>query len=177
MDGESNHGAGATNHDYDKEANQSLQKNVIYLVYVSRAYFPFYPTKTGEKFVIYSYIDEEEKFIQKIGQYLSIADFHIHQIRKYDKILKKDQLKEFTRAIGLAANGVGIGSFIYLRRIFENLLEEAHQEAKKDNSWDENKYKNSRVPEKIKLLKDFYVKNVEKHFQTNCLSTLCIHQP
>ena len=40
-------------------------------------------------------------------------------IKQYDKELRKPDLKEFTRAIGLAANGVGIGSFVYLRRIFE----------------------------------------------------------
>jgi len=31
-----------------KEANQSLQTNVIYLVYVSRVYFPLCTTKSDE---------------------------------------------------------------------------------------------------------------------------------
>mgnify|MGYP007049944990 CR=1 FL=1 len=59
----------------------------------------------------------KEKTIMKIGQYPSIADIHIGQVKQYNKILSKEHEKEFTRAIGLAANGVGIGSFVYLRRI------------------------------------------------------------
>ena len=43
-------------------------------------------------------------------------------------------MREFTKAIGLAANGVGIGSFVYLRRIFENLVFQAFDEAKKEPS-------------------------------------------
>ena len=34
-----------TQYDYGKEANQGLQKDVIYLVYVSRAYLPPCPAE------------------------------------------------------------------------------------------------------------------------------------
>ena len=99
----------------------------------------------------------------KIGQYPSIADFHISQIKKYDKVLTTEKLKEFTRAIGLAANGVGIGSFVYLRRIFEDLIEEAHSKASELSLWNEADYKQKRIVEKIELLKpflpDFLVEN------------------
>ncbi len=65
------------------------------------------------------------KYISKVGQYPSVADFHIGKVHKYDKVLPKDKMRELTKAIGLAANGVGIGSFVYLRRIFQHLLFEA----------------------------------------------------
>ena len=110
--------------------------------------------RTGEEFYTFSYFDSATKTLQKIGQYLSIADFHISQIKQYDTVLPKEQLKEFTRAIGLAANGVGIGSFVYLRRIFETLLEEAHQKGMSDSGWNEEKYAASRMAEKIELLKN-----------------------
>ena len=68
-----------------------------------------------------------------------------------------------TRGIGLAAHGVGIGSFVYIRRVFENLIEEAHQLTKKDGGLDEDAYKKARMDEKIELLKnhlpDFLVEN------------------
>ena len=50
-----------------------------------------------------------------------------NDIKKYRKILGKEKYGEFGRAVGLYTHGIGIGSYVYLRRIFENLIEEAHQ--------------------------------------------------
>lgn len=106
-------------------------------------------------------------FLHKIGQIPSIADLHISQIKNYNKVLPKDRLKEFTKAIGLAANGVGIGSFVYLRRIFEYLIEESHEKAKKIEGWNELSYQRSRMNEKIEILKielpEFLVENKEMY--------------
>jgi hypothetical protein len=104
-------------------------------------------------FTFYIHYNTDKHLFMKVGQYPSIADFHISQIKKYDKILSTDKLKEFTRAIGLAANGVGIGSFVYLRRIFEDLIEEAHSTAKHKEGWDEEVYRQKRIVERIELLK------------------------
>ena len=105
----------------------------------------------------------KRQIIIKIGQYPSIADFHISEIKQYKKLLSTDKLKEFTRAIGLAANGVGIGSFVYLRRIFESLIEDAYTMCKNDGTVDEENYKKSRMDQKIGLLSthlpDFLVEN------------------
>lgn len=101
------------------------------------------------------FYDAEKRFLQKIGQYPSIADFHIYEIKQYDKLLSKDVLKEFTKAIGLAANGVGIGSFVYLRRIFENLILESFEEARQEKKVEEEAFNKSRMDEKIELLKDY----------------------
>lgn len=106
-----------------------------------------------------------EKSIVKVGQYPSVADFHIGEIKQYDKVISKEKLKEFTRAIGLAANGVGIGSFVYLRRIFESLIEEAYNKALSDKKITEAEFQKSRMDEKIDLLHnylpDFLVQNKE----------------
>ena len=102
--------------------------------------------------------DEEgndEHFFQKIGQVPSIADLHISKIKEYDKVLPREKIKEVTRAIGLAANGVGIGSFVYLRRVFEDLVEEAHQVATNDKGLNEEEYTRGRMAEKIDLLKNY----------------------
>lgn len=97
----------------------------------------------------------EEHFFQKVGQLPSIADLHISKIKEYDKVLPREKIKEVTRAIGLAANGVGIGSFVYLRRVFEDLVEEAHQIATKDGAINEDDYNKGRMVEKIELLKNY----------------------
>jgi len=101
------------------------------------------------------FYNAEKRFLLKIGQYPSIADFHIYEIKQYDKLLSKDVLKEFTKAIGLAANGVGIGSFVYLRRIFENLILESFEEAKQEGKVKDEAFNKSRMDEKIGLLKDY----------------------
>jgi len=119
--------------------------------------------RTNETIYIYLYYNVKKGILQKIGQFPSIADFHISKIKLYDKVLGKESLKEFTRAIGLAANGVGIGSFVYLRRIFETLIEEAHINAKLESDWNEEIYRKERMAEKIEMLKnylpDFLVEN------------------
>ncbi len=113
--------------------------------------------RSGQEFEFYFHTfrkgDEGNYFMHKIGQVPSIADLHISQIRSYDRVLPKDKLREFTKAVGLAANGVGIGSFVYLRRIFEFLIEDAHKRAMKEDSWSEENYARSRVVERIDLLK------------------------
>jgi len=95
----------------------------------------------------------KDGMLTKIGQYPSFADLAASEIEKYRKTLGNHYL-EFRKAIGLAAHGVGIGAFVYLRRIFERLIEEAHQEAMDLSDWDEEAYTRSRrMDEKISLLK------------------------
>lgn len=108
----------------------------------------------GDTITIDLYYNYEKKLLMKVGQYPSVADIHIGQVKQYDKVLEKPILKEFTKAIGLAANGVGIGSFVYLRRIFENLVFQAFDEAKKDGVTI-GQFENQRMDERIKLLKDY----------------------
>lgn len=92
------------------------------------------------------------KKIIKVGQYPSYVDLSEQKIKQYRKIISQNDYSEFSRAIGLASHGVGIGAFVYLRRIFEKLVEGAHIEAKKDTDWNEEAYKRSRMDEKIDLL-------------------------
>ena len=90
--------------------------------------------------------------MQKIGQFPSLATLNLYDVHQYATVLAKESFREFTKAIGLAAHGVGVGSFVYLRRIFEGLIEEAHQRALAHPSWDETEYTKSRMGEKIQLL-------------------------
>jgi hypothetical protein len=104
----------------------------------------------------HSYYFKIENFIAKVGQFPSVADFQIPQAQIYRKVLGGEQYKELTRGIGLAANGVGIGSFVYLRRIFENLIEEAHAKALSEvKDFPDATYTKEKMDEKIKLLKNY----------------------
>ncbi len=108
-----------------------------------------------------------DKCIQKIGQLPSVADLNLYDVGKYSKVLSASYFKELKTAIGLAAHGVGVGSFVYLRRIFEFLIEEVHQNCKSSKGWNEDAYLGSKTREKIKILKSnlppFLVENKSIH--------------
>lgn len=104
----------------------------------------------------YYFTPKGSNTFQKVGQFPSVADFQIPQVGKYRKILGEEQYKEFTRGIGVAAHGVGIGSFVYLHRVFENLIDEAYTKAQAENKEFQNdEYQKGRMDEKIKIVKDY----------------------
>lgn len=109
-------------------------------------------------FVLY-----ETPIIIKIGQFPSLADILSPNLRRYKSAIGEQRLRDWSKAIGLTAHGIGAGSFVYLRRIIESLIEDAHNNAKNKNEWDEDKYTQSRFTEKIQMLSgylpDFMVQN------------------
>lgn len=107
----------------------------------------------NEDHQIHFYFVVHKHKLIKVGQYPSLADFDSPDTEQYRKVLDKQDYDDLRRAIGLSAHGIGVGAFVYLRRIFENLMEEAHLEAKGQAGWDEDLYDRGRVDEKIQLLK------------------------
>lgn len=108
--------------------------------------------RTHNMYFLFKVVDQE---IIKIGQYPSLADIYSAEIGRYRKILGDEKYREFSRALGLSSHGVGIGAFVYLRRIFESLIDEAYQKAKTTPDWNEDIYAKSRMDEKILLLRDY----------------------
>lgn len=70
--------------------------------------------------------------LQKVGQVPSIEDIGRSELRKYQKVLGTQYFVELKRATGLVSHGIGIGSYVYLRRIFENLIEKHRRELEQD---------------------------------------------
>ena len=99
--------------------------------------------------------DRNQDFVEKVGQYPSVADIHIAQIKKYRRVLGESYIRDFTKAIGLAANGVGTGSFVYLRRIFEHLVDELSKEAIAKGDINSHDYATSKMDNKLKMLEDY----------------------
>lgn len=94
-----------------------------------------------------------ENQLFKIGQFPSIADLSMPELKKYREVLSSPKYKELNRGVGLITHGVGVGAYVYLRRIFEDLIEEAHIECSKLANWDEDNYQRSRMDDQIELLK------------------------
>ena len=93
--------------------------------------------------------------MEKVGQYPSMADLQMFDIEKYRTVLKKESFRDFRTALGLYASGVGCGSFVYLRRIFEGLVTEAEGVASKDENWNADGYEKLHFNEKIDYLEGF----------------------
>ena len=97
----------------------------------------------------------EGNIIQKIGQFPSVADLAFPELDEYHSVINKADRGELRRAIGLYAQGIGVGAYVYLRRIFERIIDTAKVSALDDGKLDEEKYKQSRIADRIKMLKDY----------------------
>lgn len=99
--------------------------------------------------------DETKNSIRKIGQNFSVADIDAPEFNKFRNVLPKEKLSDLKRSAGLISHGVGAGSFVYLRRVIEYLLESAHDEAEKAGAIKPEEYEKARAVERIKMLKNY----------------------
>ena len=114
--------------------------------------FPFFCAMDNTHHIDYVVRTEGNTMI-KIGQYPSIADMEFPKLKEYDNVLTEEDRREMGSAIGLYANGVGVGSYVYLRRILERILSQARDKA--GDSIDTETFNRSKVKEKIEMLKDY----------------------
>jgi hypothetical protein len=93
--------------------------------------------------------------IQKIGQYPSLATLQMQGVTKYVKVLGSIDFEELKKAIGLHAHGIGIGAFVYLRRIIERLVAKCRDDAVTTGDMkDDDEFDQKRMNEKIEILKN-----------------------
>lgn len=130
----------------------------------------------GDVLRYYCHYDSDNNLLMKIGQFPSVATMHLHEIKQYKKLLPDEKMKEITRAIGLAANGVGIGSFVYLRRVFEYLIQKAYQAAIDNKTVSESDFERARMDGKIELLRDYLPTFLVEHKELYSILSLGIHE-
>jgi len=103
-----------------------------------------------EFYVIFQLTDDN--YIMKTGQYPSILDFD-NSLKEYTKVLKdKDVTKELTNAEILKTHNMGVGAFLYLRRIFEKLIFEQFRQAQLENNIDAQVFNEAATKDKVKIL-------------------------
>lgn len=100
----------------------------------------------------------DNSIFRKIGQYPSIADLSFPELDKYNTVMSKNDRRELGKALGLFANGIGAGSYVYLRRILERLLEKIKADA--GDTVDSDTFEQSRMGEKMRMLKDHLPKTL-----------------
>lgn len=78
-------------------------------------------------FTVYTcVIQVSAKRITKIGQWPSMADLAFGELKTIDRSLDPVDRKELGTALGLISHDAAIGAFAYLRRVFERMIERAH---------------------------------------------------
>jgi hypothetical protein len=93
--------------------------------------------------------------IIKVGQYPSLTDFQKGDIDHLDEGFTKEQKSDFIKAINTMAHGFNVAACVYLRRVFESVLNEtkiAHMQSQKRDKWEE--FDRADANQRIKLLKD-----------------------
>jgi hypothetical protein len=75
--------------------------------------------------------EEELSFYSctKIGQFPQHAELVAGRLRAISKIATRIDATELRRAVGLMSHDVAIGAFVYLRRVFERIIDGAWQRA------------------------------------------------
>lgn len=130
--------------------NESLQNQTLF--------FKLMCSRNPKHILELMFSINHDNVFEKIGQYPSRADIELLQFKKYKKVLEEEKLKELSKAIGLASHGIGIGSFVYLRRVLEFIIERTYSEFKVEISYKDEDYKNHRWPERIKNLEKYLPK-------------------
>jgi hypothetical protein len=89
--------------------------------------------------------------------------------------LKPNDSAELYKAIGLAAHGVGVGSFVYLRRVFERLITQRFNDLKGEKGWNDSDFVGKRMEEKIELLAGHLPEFLVRNKKVYAILSLGIH--
>jgi len=118
-------------------------------------YAHFYCSRKHCRSSLYFVFHLNKRILTKIGQFPSIADLISPELKKYGAVLDSKLISDWQRAVGLRAHGIGAGSYVYLRKIIENMVNDASEIALKDGKIQKEEYSKSRWPEKIKMLSEY----------------------
>jgi len=130
------------------------KKEEIFSSYLNRRFILTYRcTRNNQHTILFDLITNDNQII-KIGQYPTIADLITPEIGKYKSVLG-EQYREFNKAIGLFAHGIGIGSFVYLRRIIETLVFDKYKQVSDKLGITYDEFTHLKFDEKISVLKDY----------------------
>lgn len=121
------------------------------------------------------YEQKQDNELVKIGMYPSMEDIANSDLKKYRGLLGKSYFSELHRAGGLASHGIGIGSFVYMRRIFEKQIMDHYERRVKDNG-EINGFESMRMNEKIKAIEDYLPSALVKHREIYGILSTGIHE-
>lgn len=104
--------------------------------------------------ILYSFIVEGDELI-KVAEYPSKYDSVKNTFNNYKKILKNEKIKELAKAAQLESYGYAIASFLYYRRIFEDIILQTFLESDIKDKIAEEEFRGKRMEDKTKYIQDF----------------------
>lgn len=107
---------------------------------------------TTHKLWIFIKMDEDK--LIKIGQYPTTNLMQSPKLNRYKKLLGKWFI-ELKTAVTLHTHNVGVGSYVYLRRIFESIIFDKYIANKGQIASSEQEFLRLRMDEKIKVLEAY----------------------
>ncbi|MCK1622418.1 hypothetical protein IVA98_03995 [Bradyrhizobium sp. 160] len=117
----------------------------------------------------------QDRKLCKAGQLPSMEDIAGADLNRFRAVLDRADFSELHRAGGLASYGIGIGSFVYLRRIFERLISKAKKiaDARGEEVQD---FDRLRIDQKIEALKGVLPPALVKNKTAYGILSLGVHQ-
>jgi len=137
----------------DGPKTKKTKKETVLQQYLDKRYcISFRCTREHNHSLLFDLLITDNKMI-KIGQYPSFADILAGNTTKYKSTLS-NKYREYCEALGLFSHGIGIGAFVYLRRIIETLVFEKYEEVVEILGVDREVFLHSEFKDKIEILKD-----------------------
>ncbi len=78
-------------------------------------------------------LDKER--VKKVGQYPSFAELSYHDLEKYKNVMSKYYI-EYKQSLSAYSQKMGVASFVYLRRILEDIVNKKYNELEEQNPQD-----------------------------------------
>lgn len=145
-----------------------------------KGYLPFgvisFECSRNKSHIAMMLIECIEDSIIKIGQYPAKADMDSPDWNRFSKIIPNKYLLDIKKAIGLATHGIGAGSYVYLRRVMEYLINEAYEGALMNEDISEDDYQKARITEKIVLLKEYLPKILVDNKEAYSILSKGVHE-
>lgn len=93
----------------------------------------------------------------KIGQYPSLMDINRNEINKYKKLklIDEEYVDELKKAEVCASESYYVAAFLYMRRVFENLVSNIFKQNQEDIKISNEDFNKKHLSEKIELLKPY----------------------
>lgn len=154
---------------------RSARKEEEYKQYLNRRYsLSFGCTRNNEHSILFDLLVTNDKII-KIGQYPSLADISIGDTAKYKSALGK-KIGEYNKSLGLFSHGIGIGSFVYLRRIIEKLVFEKYEAVKDELEISHDEFIHKEFKDKLMILKKYLPEVLVKNHNVYGIVSKGIHE-
>jgi len=103
--------------------------------------------------VLYGFLVDGE-YIIKIAEYPSKYDSVKDGFNKYEIVLSKENISELAKASQLESYGYAIGSFLYYRRIFENIIINTFISTDIKDKISEDDFRKKRMEDKIEYIQE-----------------------